>query len=115
MHQQMFKKVKIDDCFSWQFPCFFMLLHAKPELAAGGTNTTQMEVIQDFCVQIKFVPEFEEHLDNAQLSKTDIFLAPHDYELLPLSQEIDPIPTIWRVILVKICANFFTHATNLCL
>ena len=53
-----------------------MLLHAKPELAAGGTNTTQMEVIQDFCVQIKFVPEFEEHLDNAQLSKTDIFLHP---------------------------------------
>ena len=40
-------------------------------------------------VEIEFVPVFEEHLDNAHLSQTDVILAPHDYELFLLSQEID--------------------------
>ena len=40
-------------------------------------------------VEINFVPEFEEHLDNANLSQTNVFLEPHDYELFLLSQEID--------------------------
>ena len=70
-------------------------------------------------VEIKFVPEFEEHLDNANLSQTDVFLEPHDYELFLLSQEIDTpsdSPSyLEHHTCEKLCQDdcFFMHATNL--
>ena len=70
-------------------------------------------------VEIKFVPEFEEHLHNANLSQTDVFLEPHDYELFLLSQQIDtPSDNLSHLeshICEKLCQfdTFFTHATHL--
>ena len=70
-------------------------------------------------VEIEFVPGFEQHLDNMNLSKTNIVLEPHDYELFLLSQEIDtPSDNLSHQeshICEKFCQDhhFFTHATNL--
>ena len=40
-------------------------------------------------VEIEFIPEFEEHLDNNNLSQTAVFLESYDDKLFLLSLEID--------------------------
>ena len=58
-------------------------------------------------------------MDNVQLSQTDVFLAPHDYELFLPSQEIDTSLDNHNHLKSPACENlcqddlFFTHATNL--
>ena len=70
-------------------------------------------------VEIEFVPEFEEYLDNANLSQTDVFLELDDYELFLLNPEIDTISDNLSHQDSNICEQlcqddpFFTHATNL--
>ena len=69
-------------------------------------------------VEMEFVPEFEEHLDKANLSQTNVFLEPHDYELFLLSQVIDTPSDSLSHQESHICEklsqddNFFTHATT---
>ena len=70
-------------------------------------------------VEIEFVTEFEEHLEMPQLSQTDVFLAPHDYEQFLLNQEFDTPLDNPNHAESHTCENlcqddpFFTHATNL--
>ena len=40
-------------------------------------------------VEIELVPDYEEPLESNIFSPTDVFSVQHDYDLLPLNQEID--------------------------
>ena len=70
-------------------------------------------------VDVEFVPQFEEQIDNANLSQAAVFLEPHDYELFLLSQEIDTPSDNLSHLESHTCENSCqddpscTHATNL--
>ena len=85
-------------------------------------STSLKSQLQDtFSIEIEFVPEFEGHLDHANLSQTDIFLEHHDYELFLQNQEIDtPSDNLSHQEshnCEESCQDdpFLTHATNLSL
>ena len=52
-------------------------------------DSTRLSAQDTSSVEIEFVSEFEEQLDDGNLSQTDVFLEYHDYELFLLNQEID--------------------------
>ena len=70
-------------------------------------------------VQIEFISEFEEQLDPDNLSQTDAFLEPHDYDLFLMSQKIDTssdnLSQLESNVCKKLCQDdpFFNKVTNL--
>ena len=60
------------------------LLHLdSPSLSSGLKDTSSVA-----SVEVEFVPDFEEPLDNNNFSPTDVFTEQHDYDLFLLNQEI---------------------------
>ena len=69
-------------------------------------------------IEIEFVSEYEQKLDNAKLSPTDVFLKHHDYKLFLLQKEIDARYDNLSHQDSHVCENqgqddFLIHATNL--
>ena len=61
------------------------LLHLdSPSLSPELQESSSVE-----SVEVEFVPDFEEPLDNNNFSPTDVFSEQHDYDIFLLSQEID--------------------------
>ena len=65
-------------------PCDHLLCLHSPSLSSELQDTTSVE-----SVEIEFVPDLEEPLENNKFSPTDVFSVQHDYDLFLLNQEID--------------------------
>ena len=88
------------------------LLHMDPP-----SHSSDPQVISSVeNVEMEFLPEFEVHLDYAELSPTDVFLGHHDYNLFLLNQEIDAPSDNLNFQNTHACENedvILIHATNL--
>ena len=90
------------------------LLHLdSPSLSSELQDTSNVER-----VEIEFVPDFEEPLENNNFSATDVFSVQHDYDLFLLNQQIDTPPDNLNHQDMHVCEKqgqdaFLIHATDL--
>ena len=88
------------------------LLHLDP--SSHSSDPQDISSVEN--VEIEFLPEFEVQLDYANLSLTDVFLGPHDYDLFLLNQEIDTSSDNLNFQNTHVCENedvIIIHASNL--